>query len=502
MEATDSSSLSMLSAGSGGLPNGASSHFHILVNEMFGFSSLQELNDLLGHSSSVNKEPCDYFYACRDEPSCGIERLFLARPYIAKCKVCQRRLRISILRALVRKREDGVLVCLSVGSSFDWEPCDLFQTAVFADNLYRDARFLALTDGHIDRSILEASVSQKNTKNNIKTLNRVYDANLREVENVPSNRYTMIGTVDLDATEEDIQAVVDFLSEFLPEKWPNLLTLLGWAITGRTVGLQKFVVLIGSGGNGKGLLSQSIAKAFPNSTITVPPILLDRSSSSSKEGPTSFLKTAVSHPIVVVEEVPARIDENLLKLMSGGGTISTRGLYEKNFTQTQMRSLLMLLTNNIPQLGMSDAIKRRMLPVFCYADFTRFSNEHNAGIVKRSAAWCRLILEHSQKELDLTPFENYDFDEYDAVLDQINGILRPERGKGVRVKAVQRRLSSSLSAFQVISKLKALKYEVTEFPGKKRRDALVNNVRFKTNAELLLEESEADGETVVPPSSS
>ncbi|GJD09130.1 Putative helicase L207/L206 [Galdieria sulphuraria] len=366
-------------------------HEHLRVNNYFGFCDFQRFLDSAG-VPSIDGDSCNYFFYFKDEPTFGIERLFTVREWVMNCKLCHKRLRKCILRSLVRRATDGRFYHLNT-DTWDWEPVDsVLRAAEIADCLYCYSKIATLTDSNAvsERSLVEV-LNLVRFKNYLKTKDKVFDCDLREVPNIPSNRFTLIGEISLDASEEDIRVVRDFLVEFLPEDWENLLTLIGWSITGRsTTGLQRFVVLIGSGGNGKGLLIQSLANAFPNAVKTLSPAVIDKSSSSSREGPNPTLRVAASHPIVCFEEAPTRIDESLMKLLTGGGTITTRGVFERTYVESDVRSLVFLLTNFVPHLRASDAIQRRMLPLMCRADFTKYSLDHNADIISKRAAWAKL----------------------------------------------------------------------------------------------------------------
>ena len=138
--------------------------------------------------------------------------------------------------------------------------------------------------------------------------------------------------------------------------------LIGYGITGH-VREQVFLILNGSGANGKGVM-MTMLKTLLNSYYG--PMSIDcwtkGDRSRSKGAPTPYLIGLKGRRLTVCDEFQddGQLDERILKTITGGADIEARDLLEKTETFPP-RFLPILLTNSRPAINVQDdAILRRM----------------------------------------------------------------------------------------------------------------------------------------------
>ena len=96
--------------------------------------------------------------------------------------------------------------------------------------------------------------------------------------------------------------------------------------------------------------------------MTGSPLLMAASKFGEAPGGTSSHRVAMKGKrIVTVEEMPAKLDEAVIKRSTGGGMVTARELHQKQEEFEQTNKLLGL-TNLLPILEMKQALKRRLRP--------------------------------------------------------------------------------------------------------------------------------------------
>lgn len=133
--------------------------------------------------------------------------------------------------------------------------------------------------------------------------------------------------------------------------------LLGYFLTGK-VNEQIFPIFWGKGGNGKGTLIEEVMESIMGSDYMAqaPASLLKAKGFSAH--PTENMVLRGSR-LVVASESSARLDEEVIKRLTGGDMISAR-LMRENFVNFKPTHKLLLLTNVKPHTSASDAIWRRL----------------------------------------------------------------------------------------------------------------------------------------------
>lgn len=135
--------------------------------------------------------------------------------------------------------------------------------------------------------------------------------------------------------------------------------------------LQIFFVLVGSGGNGKGVLVRTFQKVLGNYALSVAPNLLTSAFSGSANGPTPALARLDGARMVVCTELPSKkgFDEAFIKQYAGGDEIVSRQGYGQMFA-SKPEGKLWLSTNDLPEIrAADDAMWRRLKPIPFHAKF-------------------------------------------------------------------------------------------------------------------------------------
>ena len=138
--------------------------------------------------------------------------------------------------------------------------------------------------------------------------------------------------------------------------------MVGYSATASTVE-QVMFILLGNGRNGKSVFMNTIAKALGNYAMTmqVSSIMTKRSQS----GPTSDIARLENARLVISSEANEgdRLDESLLKQMTGGDKMVARFMYGADF-EFVPKFKLWMATNHLPFIrGTDDGIWRRLIGV-------------------------------------------------------------------------------------------------------------------------------------------
>ncbi len=138
--------------------------------------------------------------------------------------------------------------------------------------------------------------------------------------------------------------------------------LMGYSLTG-SVMEHKLPIFHGDGSNGKSTLIGAIQHALGDDYFgTLPQVVL--TGGGNNRHPTE-LTTLYGKRLTVAAETESegRLNEALIKTLTGGDTISARGLYENYWTFNPTHKII-LMTNHKPQVrGTDHAIWRRLLLV-------------------------------------------------------------------------------------------------------------------------------------------
>ncbi|MDO5535540.1 MAG: phage/plasmid primase, P4 family [Propionibacteriaceae bacterium] len=176
----------------------------------------------------------------------------------------------------------------------------------------------------------------------------------------PNDRMTRVtrGAYDPEADTTEWET---FLAQVLPdaEERAYLRRVIGQALYGR-VTEHILPILIGTGANGKGTAYGAIINAVGDyGTVVDPSLLMVRQHGGNA---TTELMELLGARIVIGSETEEgrKLDEAVMKRLTGGDTLSARRLYRDPVTWTPSHTLL-YVTNHLPQVRANDpAVWRRV----------------------------------------------------------------------------------------------------------------------------------------------
>ena len=175
-----------------------------------------------------------------------------------------------------------------------------------------------------------------------------------------------------------------FIREALPDKALRkyMMRWLGYCLTGSTEE-QKFAVLLGEGGNGKGVMMEIVRRIMGSyaGAINMQVLLQDdRNNNKSPE-----LAGLEGYRLITAEEASGhrRWDEGIIKQLTGESPVKARLLY-KNEREFMPKFKLVVNTNEMPKLRSVGAAMRRRLAV---VEFTQQPEVVNPKLVEQ-------IMEH------------------------------------------------------------------------------------------------------------
>ncbi len=132
--------------------------------------------------------------------------------------------------------------------------------------------------------------------------------------------------------------------------------LYGYGITGLNIE-HVFPVLFGRGRNGKGLVVEALTHVLGDYAGPVPAeMLLDGNRSTSAGGSSPEIMALKGLRLAIASETDEgrRFSAAKVKWLTGGDTLTGRGLYDKQLTRFIPSHLLMLLTNHKPNAPDTD----------------------------------------------------------------------------------------------------------------------------------------------------
>ncbi|MEW6187695.1 MAG: phage/plasmid primase, P4 family [Thermodesulfobacteriota bacterium] len=135
-----------------------------------------------------------------------------------------------------------------------------------------------------------------------------------------------------------------------------LQRLLGYSITGHTVE-HIFPIFHGVGRNGKGTLFEVLAYVLgPYAGPTEAELILKQKMIRQSGGPTSDIIYLRGKRLVWISETDEgrRLNAGRVKWLSGGDTLTGRGIYDRDQVNFQPSHKLVLLTNHRPHADASD----------------------------------------------------------------------------------------------------------------------------------------------------
>ena len=164
----------------------------------------------------------------------------------------------------------------------------------------------------------------------------------------------------LDCNITDIDNFFDNIMLNNNEMIQYLQKLLGYSILGNPKE-QKFIILWGSGGNGKSLLMNLLKKLMGDyyRQLTSDVILQTNKNVAGSASPHLMLLLGSRIACVDESDMESKLNESVVKNITGGSPITARALY-KDLVTFDPTFQLFLLTNYKPIINVSNSIKRRL----------------------------------------------------------------------------------------------------------------------------------------------
>lgn len=201
--------------------------------------------------------------------------------------------------------------------------------------------------------------------------NLVYDMEIGELREYKYDDYVSITTrYDWrEPTKEEIQTMNRLIELVMPIEAEReaYLQILSTALCGKC--LEKFIIFNGSGGNGKGMLNDILLLALGDyAMIGNNGILFEQSKTGSNPEKANLHKKR----LVIFREPPEknRFENSVIKELTGGGSISARGLYESTCAK-ELNLTLIVECNKRPLFKEepTDADARRIVDLLFRSSF-------------------------------------------------------------------------------------------------------------------------------------
>ena len=145
----------------------------------------------------------------------------------------------------------------------------------------------------------------------------------------------------------------------------------GYCLSGDT-SEEKFVIAYGGGGKGKGTLLETIAAAMGDYAVQTPVELLLKSKTGNGETPAAQLLNIRGKHLVLCSEsgLGRKLDEAKIKWLTGGDTLTARGMYAKKPTTWQPTHKIIIQSNYLPHISdaTDEGIGRRLIIIPFNAD--------------------------------------------------------------------------------------------------------------------------------------
>lgn len=138
--------------------------------------------------------------------------------------------------------------------------------------------------------------------------------------------------------------------------------LLGYGITGNN-DEQCWVIFTGKGSNGKGLLIRMIQKLMEKFYLTAPDQIFYKEKRNTDNSPTPYLSLLHNKRFVVKNEFDQDkvLNENILKMITGQDSISTKNSYARHFLEFTPTVLPILTCNNKPKIKINEDSETRRI---------------------------------------------------------------------------------------------------------------------------------------------
>ena len=155
-----------------------------------------------------------------------------------------------------------------------------------------------------------------------------------------------------------------------------LQMLFGFCMSGLKTGMQKIIIFTGSGGNGKGVLTNAIHNVMGQTIGTYDPDTFFEGKSNNNR--LYDLASNRNKRLMWLTEFPdrAKVNKDLLKKITGDDMVKAR-FSHKDYFEYKPVSKTIITSNTIPRLGDQKSMKRRIVVVPFNQDFTTLDDEED-----------------------------------------------------------------------------------------------------------------------------
>ena len=173
--------------------------------------------------------------------------------------------------------------------------------------------------------------------------------------------------------KNSVEIVDKFLRDILPDDDTRnfFISWLGYCLTAQ-VNEEKFVIMQGGGGNGKGTLTNTLMQIGGSYFGAFPIAGIMWKKYADADAATTALTILEKIRLAMAEEIPpnVKVDPSKLKLITGGDRIPIRRMYEE-YSYIEPTAKLMLSGNNAPTFPDANdfGIQRRLIAVLFEQDF-------------------------------------------------------------------------------------------------------------------------------------
>jgi phage/plasmid-associated DNA primase len=130
---------------------------------------------------------------------------------------------------------------------------------------------------------------------------------------------------------------------------------------------RKFVIFKGKTKNGKSKLCQLVTRAFGRQCMTIRPDNIRPGSSVGGPNP-ELASTLFCCRAVVLDEIGGRLNENIVKEITGNSNVSFRNLFESNIGGVPLAKIF-CSTNSVPACTTTEAFQDRVVAIPFRASF-------------------------------------------------------------------------------------------------------------------------------------
>ena len=148
----------------------------------------------------------------------------------------------------------------------------------------------------------------------------------------------------------------------------------GYCLSG-DISEEKFIIAYGEGGKGKGTLLETISAAMGDYATQIPVEVILKGKTGNGEAPAAQLLNLRGKRLALCSEsgLGRSMDEAKIKWLTGGDTLTARGMYAKKPTSWKPTHKIIIQSNYLPHIAdaMDTGIQRRLQILPFHADIDR-----------------------------------------------------------------------------------------------------------------------------------